>query len=358
MKTHKLPLVLLLMMVIVSAGCLIQLQSVSATFPGKNGKIVFVRYLPPPGSTSYQDQIFTVNPDGSGLAQLTNTGANRLPRWSADGTKIVFVSDRITTADADGNAEIWIMNADGSGQTQLTFTPSTVDNDYPALSPDGSKIVFSRTSGGLSNIWVMNADGSNQQQLTNAGKDSFPVWSPDGLKIAFASTRTGEYEIFVMNSDGLGQTDISNNPGAFDFFPEWSPDGTRIAFARYQIQQGVEAIWVMNADGSGQKQLSNPPNPLADLCPAWSPDGTKIAFARGIDSIWVMNADGSNPVDITQSQPNSATDTQSNWQPLSMNPVGGVVLPTNTLAILAPYLALAGLVIAVSAVVVAKKRRD
>ena len=40
------------------------------------------------------------------------------------------------------------------------------------------------------------------------------------------------------------------------------------------------------------------------------------------------------------------------------NPVGGVVLPTNTLAILAPFAALAGLVVAVSALVVVKKRRD
>ena len=361
MTTRNLPLILLLMMVIVSAGSLIQLQPVSATFPGKNGKIVFDRDTPPPGATLLQSQIFTVNPDGSGLAQLTFTGNNYAPRWSADGTKIVFASDRVTPADADGSHEIWIMNADGSGQTQITFYPNSVGVSHPAFSPDGSKIVFvsNQPPSTQYNIWVMNADGSNPQQLTTTatGYDDGPVWSPSGSKIVFTSTRNGPPQIFVMNVDGSGQTDISNSLSDSDWSPEWSPDGRMIAFSRIP-QAGVEAIWVMNADGTGKNQLSNPPNLLADFYPAWSPDGAKMAFVRGIDSIWVMNADGSNPVDITVSQPNSDSDFEPNWQPLNTRPVGGIVMPTNKLEVLTPYLALAGLVAVVSAVVLVKKRRD
>jgi len=131
-----------------------------------------------------------------------------------------------------------------------------------------------------------------------------------------------------------------------------------IAFARYT--QGVEAIWVMNADGTGQTKLTTPPaQTLADFFPAWSPDGAKIAFVRTLGgSILVMNADGSNPVDITQSQPNSDTDFAPNWQPLPANPVGGVVMPTSKLEIVAPFAALAGLIVAVSAVVAVKRKRD
>ncbi len=369
--TGKLPLTLLLMMVIVSAGSLIQLQPASATFPGANGKIVFSRiigtlptlttptiFAPTPPTIPYQLEIFTVNPDGSGLTQLTSTGpgmANSYPRWSADGTKIVFSSFRT------GVSAIWVMNANGSGQNQITHPPPSTRNYEPAFSPDGSKIVFTNASSTTTNIWVTNVDGSNQKQLTIGSEtDTFPVWSPDGSKIAFMRYPvSGNEHIFVMNPDGSGQTDISKDPTAQDYYPEWSPNGGMIAFSSFPSL----AIWVMNADGSGRKQLSTPPNGVSDFYPAWSPDGTKIAFARGeLASIIVMNADGSNPTDITQSQPNSTTDTTPNWQPLFLpppaRPVGGVTLPTNKLEILTPSLTLAGLAAAVSAVVVVKRRRD
>jgi len=336
--TRKLPLVLLLMMVIFSAGSLIQLQPVSATFPGANDKIVFTRYV---GAVAPQTQIFTMNPDGSGLTQLTFSGDNAWPRWSADGSKIVF-QNFPTYA-------IWIMNADGSGQTQVTHPPASFFNFNPAFSPDGSKIVFRNVSGPNGHIWVTNVDGTNQKPLTTGTVDDYsPVWSPDGLKIVFVRD-TPLRHIFVMNPDGSVQTDISKDLNAQDTYPEWSPDGRMIAFQR---SPGF-AIWVMNVDGSGRKQLSNPAGRI-DEDPAWSPDGTKIAFARLIDSIWVMNADGSNPIDIT----NSANDFAPNWQPLFANPVGGVVMPTSKLEIVAPFAALTGLVVAVSAVVAVKKRRD
>jgi Tol biopolymer transport system component len=345
MTTRKLPLVLLLMMVIVSAGSLIQLQPASATFPGRNGKIVFQRNT---GAAEPQTQIFTVNPDGSGLAQLTNTGINRLPRWSADGTKIVFISGR------SGNNEIWVMNADGSGQTQITHTVLGSCNS-PAFSPDGSKIVYENYIVG-GNIWVINADGSGLKQLTSTDNDFDPIWSPDGSKIAFHRFISSKYDIFVMNAaDGSGQTDISLDPSSSDVYPEWSPDGRMITFT--SMSGGV---WVMNADGSGRKQLSTPPGILQDFTPAWSPDGAKIAFVRSsFGSVIVVNsADGSNLIDITAGQPNSDTDFAPNWQPLFPNPVGGVVMPTSKLEIVAPFAALAGLIVAVSAVVAVKRRKD
>ena len=66
------------------------------------------------------NEIFTMNPDGSGVTQLTSNGSSDIfPVWSPDGTRIVFQTDR------DGQSEVYVMNADGSNQTRLT-----IDGDY------------------------------------------------------------------------------------------------------------------------------------------------------------------------------------------------------------------------------------
>src|SRR5437867_9537075 len=83
--------------------------------PGLNGRIAFARTVP-----GTHGDIFVMNPDGSGQANLTNNPARDLdPAWSPDGTRIAFTSDR-----AGGDFEIFVMNADGSGATNLTNTPA------------------------------------------------------------------------------------------------------------------------------------------------------------------------------------------------------------------------------------------
>ncbi|MEM3018141.1 MAG: hypothetical protein QXO25_04610 [Candidatus Bathyarchaeia archaeon] len=114
-------------------------------------------------------------------------------------------------------------------------------------------------------------------------------------------------------------------------------------------------IWGMNADGSNQQKLTSPTGDLKDDELNWSPDGTKIVFERIPDSIWIMNADGSGAHDLTPSKPNAR---DPDYQMIQSRPVGGLVIPANKLEILAPYLALAGLVAAVSAVVAVRRRRE
>ena len=73
------------------------------------------------------NEIYLMNPDGSGQTRLTDNGAqDYFPTWSSDGTRIAFVSDR------DGNNEIYVMKADGSRQTRLTN--NSTDDELPAWS--------------------------------------------------------------------------------------------------------------------------------------------------------------------------------------------------------------------------------
>jgi dipeptidyl aminopeptidase/acylaminoacyl peptidase len=96
---------------------------------------------------------------------------------------------------------IWTIDPVSSGLTRLTH-----GQDYrPRWSPDGSEIVFQRFSSAVSlqsDIYVMNADGSNVQRLTDLGTAFQPAWSPDGSRIVFGSGIGRDSEIFVMNADG------------------------------------------------------------------------------------------------------------------------------------------------------------
>ena len=97
--------------------------------------------------------------------------------------------------------------------------------------PNG-KIAFGRQlEGGNGEIFVMDADGSGQTNLTNdPAFDYFPAGSPDGMRIAFTRCprppAPHNCEIFVMKTDGTGQTNLTNNP-ATHLRPAWSPAAGR-----------------------------------------------------------------------------------------------------------------------------------
>jgi WD40 repeat protein len=194
--------------------------------------------------------IFTSDIDGSNRVQLTNsTNASRFnydPEFSPDGSKIVFYSNRTS-----GNFHIWVMDADGSDPVQLT---TTGQNGFPSWSADGTRILFTSNRDGNFEIYVMDADGSDQTRLTNnSATESRSAFSPDGTKIVFDTDRDGAFDIYLMDADGTNQVPLTTDAG-FDAYPAWSPDGQRIAFT--SDRDGSGDIWVMDADGSNQTDVS------------------------------------------------------------------------------------------------------
>jgi Tol biopolymer transport system component len=205
---------------------------------------------------------------------------------------IAFVSNR------DGNYEIYTMNMDGTEQTRVTNNSAT--DDYPALSPTGTRIAFASNRDGDYEIYVMNSDGSGVTQLTfNASNDSCPRWSPDGTKIAFHSDRDGNEEVYVMNRNGSVPINITNNAN-LDGEPSWSPDGTKIIFTTDRATLYTD-IFVTNSDGSGIPARLTPSNDTDQLS-TWSPDGVYIAYTRMnvVDYYIVrMDSNGTNHTDLT-----------------------------------------------------------
>ena len=91
--------------------------------------------------------------------------------------RIAFASPRVTPINPEGGLEVYTMNPDGSGLTQLTANVAL--DDAPSWSPDGTKIAFSRTRDGNLEVYTRNGDGSGQaNRIADAATDLSPDWQP------------------------------------------------------------------------------------------------------------------------------------------------------------------------------------
>lgn len=267
---------------------------------------------PPTGRIALTDfvtnQIYTVNPDGSALVQLTHepTGiAARWSSWSPNGSRLLFVRFNLS----NGMGRIWIMNANGTGQRKLTSDAAGFRDYEPAYTPDGTHIVFMRCSpgDGLCAIWIMRSDGTHRHLIVpfinapNETNNFDPKVSPDGRRITF--TRFGFRgiisQVWVARIDGTHARPLTA-PRLEAGQPTWSPDGHHIAFAS-NSSRVQSSLYVMRADGSGVRRLVTTKWPTDNFGPAYSPGGGRIAFGSDrrhpadlcCNDLFTMRADGS-----------------------------------------------------------------
>jgi len=261
--------------------------------PDLQPKIVF--------SAAREDEeadIYVMDPDGSGVTQLTfHPAYDSRPAWSPDGKRIAFFSRR----SEDGNADIFVMSREGEDIDLFQLTDDPADDADPSWSPDGTRITFMSERDGNREIYVMNSDGSGAAQRLTYTTDGAqpkkserqPAWSPVEDLIAFESRRTGPPEIYIMFVDGTNQHPLTSSAGD-NFNPRWSPDGSQIVFASTRDPVNLENRWaeiyIMDADGTRQTRLTN--NHADDEAPAWSPDGEWIIFASKRDSCEGQREDG------------------------------------------------------------------
>ena len=154
---------------------------------------------------------------------------------------------------------IWVQRADLS-EAAVKLTSPVEGDRYPAWSPTGDRIVFSRSHPSNSNthLYVMDADGSNLHALTDTSldvEDRNPAWSPDGDWVAFerGGTGIGEEKLYKVKTTGETTTDPAvrlsweTAENDDDGSPCWSPNGKWIVFEA--DRGGNTDIYVVGEDG-------------------------------------------------------------------------------------------------------------
>ena len=168
---------------------------------------------------------------------------------SPDGRTIVF----------DMLGDLYSVSIDGGEATPLT---DGIEWNYqPRFSPDGEKIAFISDRGGADNLWIMNDDGTGPEAVTKEKEHLVhnPSWSPDGdyivAKKSFMSTRSiPAGEIWMFHVGGGGGLCLTDRPHGSQgqkntAEPAYSTDG-RYVFYSQDTTPG--RVWQYNKDSTGQ----------------------------------------------------------------------------------------------------------
>ncbi len=301
-------------------------------------RVVYVRNFNDIMADTSRSNLWIADVDSGDKRPLTTGTANDFsPRWSPDGSRLLYVSTR------DGGAELWMRWMD-TGETakltSLTESPGSI-----SWSPDGQAIAFSmfvpatpepfaalppappgaewadparvmtrltyRADGagylpsGFNHVFVLSADGGTPRQLTSGDfNHGGPLaWMPDSMSLVFSANRREDADLERSDTDvyrlSVADGELTRLTDRFgpDNAPSVSPDGSQVAWIgydeRYQGYQ-VTRLHVMNSDGTGKRVVSG------DLDRdvgghRWRADGSGLFFQyddEGNTKVAFMSLDG------------------------------------------------------------------
>jgi Tol biopolymer transport system component len=225
-------------------------------------------------------------------------GIQYRPTISKQG-RIAFNQNTLTVA-------IWRMDLSGSHQAERMPMSSTRIDHVARYSPDGRRIAFASDRSGTHELWLCNSDGSNTVKLTSFGGPyvSAPAWSPDGQRIAFdARTATGpngDSYIHIIKADG-GKPEALLGTENKNGLPAWSRDGKWIYF--YSNRTGSNQVWKAPVSGGNPQQVTRRGGTYA----LESPDATFVyylgaaAFGGPNTELWRVPAKGGEETRIVDS---------------------------------------------------------
>jgi len=235
--------------------------------------------------------------------RLTSPGeglGDRYPALSPDGSKLAFVR---STGIIFGRLHVLDLSPDRSVRGQpLALRQSGLIAGRPQWTADGEEILFTSQN----TLWRVTASAAAQPRAVNfsgsgglstvGGEVGMIAFSSRARRLAFEQT-VYDQNVWRMAVDGSAKKFIYST--YVEGSPEYSPDGARIAF--YSGRSGTTEIWLCDADGANPAQLTSLGGKMTGS-PRWSPDGKWILFdsnSGGNWDIYLVSADGGKPARVT-----------------------------------------------------------
>jgi len=308
-------------------------------------KIVYVYGWADRMNDTYRSNLWVVSVDGKDNRPLTQGNyRDSSPRWSADGTRLAYISTRA------GKPQIFVRWMDTGQEAQITDAEESPSN--LAWSPDGTQVAFTKNVAGkppagvkmpkkpegakwaeppmvitrlwyrqdqqgyrphaFTHIFVVPATGGTPRQITSDDYDhSAPEWTPDGKTILTSAIRKPEAEwppidpeIYAINvADGTIRP-LTDRRGP-DQNPKVSPNSRYIAYTGYDEKRysyAVTKLYLMNADGSEPRLLTTDwDRDVREVF--WAPDNSGLYFTsedRGSRNLYFVPVTGGKVQQVTQ----------------------------------------------------------
>jgi eukaryotic-like serine/threonine-protein kinase len=228
------------------------------------------------------------------------------PQISPDGSLVVM-------RNLGGQEDLHIVKPDGTDLRKIT--DDAPKDRGPKWSPDGRRIVFYSDRNGRYEIWSIDAQGSNLQQMTNTTGETvnYPLWSPDGKRLIAANPK-GTYLFSVGGAlpAGVAGTLPPIEAGLSFAARSWSPDGSWLAGLGWRDEKPAPGVWIYSLEEKKYSKVSDLGPPYAGG-PVWMPDSRTIIMSDrrgliGIDRVTGQLTEVFRPAGYGASNPSVTAD--------------------------------------------------
>jgi eukaryotic-like serine/threonine-protein kinase len=232
--------------------------------------------------------------------------------WMPDNRHIVLAA-----TFASGFAHLVL--ADTQTDRWREITQGIGSEETPAVSPDGSSILFAESNVDFDIESISIADGTTHGLIVTPRSETAPAWAAHSDSLVYSSDRLGSQDIWVHTKDGrdrpvVTRASFADDPPTFMYAPVLSPDGSRVIYCVVS-KSGDARLWESSVAGGAPVRLVDPADTTSQFTGDWSPDGNQFAFrsleADGATSMKIVRTSGG----ATAQRLVDAADSVFSWSP-------------------------------------------